>query len=254
MSEHRPGRRMSPTDSILWRIERDPVLRSTVTAVSILDRVPVWNDYRQRMLEAADRIPWLRQVVVDAPLGIGSPSWVDTEDFDIDYHLRRVRLPHTCGFDELLTFAAREAMAEFDRARPPWEFTLVEGFDGDGAALIQKFHHAATDGVGAIRLAREILDPERESQRIGQGVVDSTRPGQRTAPTQPSRVRRIGTRSRDPPSRWHLDRVGQIDIANRTIASSHVRVRDGVTLLGCAPRGADHRAAFTHHAFAHDQA
>jgi len=157
---------MSPTDSILWRIERDPVLRSTVTAVSILDRAPVWNDYRQRMLETADHIPWLRQVVVDSPLGIGSPSWVDTEDFDIDYHLRRVRLPQTGAFDELLNFAAREAMAEFDRARPPWEFTLVEGFDGDGAALIQKFHHAATDGVGAIRLAREILDPERELQRI----------------------------------------------------------------------------------------
>jgi len=157
------GRRMSPTDSILWRIERDPVLRSTVTAVSILDRPPVWDHYRQRMLEVADRVPWLRQVVVDPPLGIGSPSWVAADDFDIDYHLRRVRLPERCAFDELLDFAAREAMSEFDRARPPWEFTLVEGLDG-GAALIQKFHHAATDGVGAIRLAREILDPEREPQ------------------------------------------------------------------------------------------
>ena len=218
MSEHQPGRRMSPTDSILWRIERDPVLRSTVTAVSILDRMPVWNDYRQRMLDAADRIPWLRQVVVDAPLGIGSPSWVDTEDFDIDYHLRRVRLPHPCAFDELLNFAAREAMAEFDRARPPWEFTLVEGFDGDGAALIQKFHHAATDGVGAIRLAREILDPEREPQRM---VKEPSSP-------------RVQAKELRPPNRLE-SAVSVLDHATRRVAGMWIGMARSTLRTGRSP-------------------
>lgn len=158
------GTRMSATESILWRIERDPVLRSTVTAVSILDRAPDWARLRRRMLQASVRIPRLRQVVVEPPLGLGSPSWQRADDFDLDYHLRRVQLPRPTSIGALLDFAAREAMGEFDRARPLWEFTVVEHV-GEGAALIQKFHHAVTDGVGGMRLALEMLDTESKPSR-----------------------------------------------------------------------------------------
>jgi diacylglycerol O-acyltransferase len=152
--------KMRATDSLLWRIERDPVLRSTVTAVSLLDRAPNWDQLRRRMISASYRIPHLRQVVVDPPLGVGSPSWAEATELDIDYHLRRVRLPRPATLASVLDFAAHEAMREFDRARPLWEFTVIEGV-GDGAAFIQKFHHSVTDGIGGMRLALEILDTER---------------------------------------------------------------------------------------------
>ncbi|MGA2210081.1 MAG: wax ester/triacylglycerol synthase domain-containing protein [Acidimicrobiales bacterium] len=158
------GDRMSATDSILWRIERDPVLRSTVTAISLLDRAPDWEELRSRMLQASLRIPRMRQVVAEPPLGVGSPSWVMAEAFDLDYHLRRVRLSPPATFASVLEYAAQQAMSEFDRARPLWEFTVVEGV-GDGAALIQKFHHAVTDGVGGMKLALEILDTEARPRR-----------------------------------------------------------------------------------------
>ena len=158
--------RMSPADSILWRIERDPILRSTVTAVSLLDRVPDWDRFRSRMLEASERIPRMRHVVVEPPLGLGSPYWAVDENFDLDYHLRRIQLPQPTSFGDVLDFAAREAMSGFDHARPLWVFTIVEQV-GEGAVLVQKFHHAATDGLGGIRLALEILDTTRRvSHRV----------------------------------------------------------------------------------------
>jgi WS/DGAT/MGAT family acyltransferase len=53
-------------------------------------------------------------------------------------------------------------MQGFDRARPLWEFTIVEGLAEGQAALIQKVHHSVTDGVGGVKLAMMLLDLERD--------------------------------------------------------------------------------------------
>jgi WS/DGAT/MGAT family acyltransferase len=58
----------------------------------------------------------------------------------------------------VLAIAQPIAMAAFDRQRPLWEFTLVEGLHDGGAALIQKLHHSLTDGVGGVQLALALLD------------------------------------------------------------------------------------------------
>lgn len=163
MTEQASLERMRPADSILWRMEEDPVLRSTVTVVALLDRAPEFGRLRRSLLAASARLPHLRQVVAEPPFGLGSPAWAQERDFDIDYHLRRVSLPGA-SFEELLFFAAREAMGGFDRRRPLWEYTVVDKV-GEGAALVQKFHHATTDGLGAVRLALELFDAERTGAR-----------------------------------------------------------------------------------------
>src|SRR6266508_5518630 len=130
--------RFNESDTVLWNIERDPSLRTTIVAFSVLDSVPAWDRLRSRILEATSAVPRLRQRVVAGALGLGSPRWEEDEHFDLDYHLRRVELPPPHDLAALLELAAPIAMAPFDKARPLWEFTLVEGLDGDGAALIEK--------------------------------------------------------------------------------------------------------------------
>ena len=66
-----------------------------------------------------------------------------------------VPAPH--GRDEVLELAALAAMSGFDRTRPLWEFTLVEGLEGGGAAVVMKMHHSLTDGIGGVQLARGAL-------------------------------------------------------------------------------------------------
>ena len=53
-------------------------------------------------------------------------------------------------------------MAGFDRARPLWEYTLVEGLEGGRAAMVLKVHHSMTDGVGGMKLLLMLFDFERE--------------------------------------------------------------------------------------------
>lgn len=162
MSAERFERHMSDADALLWNIEADPILRSTIVTVMLLDRSPDW----ERLIDKIDRgtrlIPRLRQRVVDAPLKFGPPHWSADPHFELDYHLRRLRAPEPGDRAMLFEVVRPIAMAGFDRSRPLWEFTLVEGLDDGGAALVVKVHHSITDGVGGIRLAMMLFDLERE--------------------------------------------------------------------------------------------
>ena len=119
--------RLNASDAVLWTIERDPSLRTTIVAIAVLDRAPDWPRLRRRLVEASVAAPRFRQRVVEAPMRLGPPRWELDEHFDIDYHLRRVRAPDPGGLETVLRIAEPMAMAAFDKDRPLWEFTLVEG-------------------------------------------------------------------------------------------------------------------------------
>ena len=155
--------RMSDADALMWTIEKDPLLRSTITSVAVLDRAP---DH-ERLLESLDRatrlVPRLRQRVVSNPLSVAPPRWEVDPHFDLQYHLRWTRSAGQGTLRDLLDAAEPIAMQGFDRARPLWEFTVVEGLEGGRSGLIIKVHHAITDGVGAVKIAMHLFDIERDA-------------------------------------------------------------------------------------------
>jgi diacylglycerol O-acyltransferase / wax synthase len=155
---------MSGSDSLLWTIERDPVLRSTITAVLVLDRAPDMDVVRERFAGALAEIPRLRQRVRRLP-GIPSPRWTSDAEVDFNYHVRRLSLPPGSDLRDVFDLAAVLAMSGFDRARPLWEMTVVEGLPDGRAALIQKLHHSLADGEGSIRLGMMLFDLERDAVR-----------------------------------------------------------------------------------------
>ncbi len=75
--------RMSDADALMWTIEKDPLLRSTITSVAVLDQSPD----RDRLVESVDRatrlVPRLRQRVVSNPMSIAPPRWEFDPNFDI---------------------------------------------------------------------------------------------------------------------------------------------------------------------------
>ena len=153
---------MSDEDALMWNIEKDPILRSTILAVSIFDRPPDWPRLRARIERATVLIPRLRQRVLSPPLRLGPPRWAVEQTFDLDFHVRRLRLTPPGDSATLLDALRPIASASFDRARPLWEFTLFEGLEGDRAALSMKVHHSVTDGVGGMAMLAELVDLERE--------------------------------------------------------------------------------------------
>jgi WS/DGAT/MGAT family acyltransferase len=153
---------MSDADALMWNIEKDPVLRSTILAVGILDQPPDFGRLRRRYEQAGHTIPRLRQRVLTPPMRMAPPRWAHEADFDIDFHLRRIVLPPPGDQRDLLDFLAPLAQSSFDRARPLWETLVIEGLEGGKAAMVMKVHHSVTDGVGGIELLAQLVDLERD--------------------------------------------------------------------------------------------
>lgn len=175
---------MNGTDATLWDIETNPVLRTTIVAVMILD-TEVAED---RLLEALDvgsrLVPRLRQRVVEAPLGAGPPRWVLDESVQVTDHFRTVDLDPPLTPDDLFSIAGDCATEPFDRTRPLWEAVYVGGLERGRSALILKLHHSLTDGVGGVGLLDAVLDASRHPTERPPGSVPQLRAPDRTVGLQ----------------------------------------------------------------------
>lgn len=149
--------RMSDTDALAWAIEHDPRLRSPITAIVVLDG-PIDHTLIRHVLERASRVvPRMRHRPVPDPAGLAPPTWEVDPDFTLAFHVRVTNLYDGTERD-LLSLAEPIVVQAFDRARPQWEFTVVDGLRGGRSAVIMKAHHALSDGIGAMNMMLEVFD------------------------------------------------------------------------------------------------
>jgi WS/DGAT/MGAT family acyltransferase len=163
--------RMSDAEALMWTLEKDPAMRSSFLQVTFLDGAADYERFRTRIARAVQTIPRLRQRVVPPPARLAPPAWENDPSFDLDFHVRRIAVASPGTDRQLLDLAAVHYQDAFDRARPLWDFTLVEGLVGDRGALLAKLHHTITDGVGGVRLSAEFIDAEREPAGTDESVA-----------------------------------------------------------------------------------
>jgi diacylglycerol O-acyltransferase / wax synthase len=156
--------RMGAFDAVMWNVEEDPVLRSVIVAMMVLDRAPDFDLAQDRIERMTLAVPKLRQRVVGNPVSLVPPRWELDPNFDLTYHLRWVAAPRKDStLRPALDLAQTMAEQDFDRHRPLWEMTLMTGLPRGQAALVIKIHHAITDGMGGLAMGAAMLDLARES-------------------------------------------------------------------------------------------
>ncbi len=107
-------------------------------------------------------IPRYRQRLAHVPLS-NHPVWVDDQHFNIHYHVRHTSLPKPGGIDLLKRLSGRIMSQQLDRAKPLWEFWVIEGLDGgDKFALFQKAHHCMIDGISGVDLMTVLMSPSAD--------------------------------------------------------------------------------------------
>ena len=157
--------RLAAFDAVMYGVEQDPVLRSTIVVLLVLDGEPDLESGVARVERMTRLVPKLRQVVAGTPNSVLPPRWETDPNFDLNYHLRRYVVPVEDGtLRPVLRIAEQMAEQDFDRSRPLWEMALITGLVDGRAAVVFKIHHSITDGVGGMAMAASLFDLTRETK------------------------------------------------------------------------------------------
>ncbi len=90
------------------------------------------------------------------PFEMSNPVWVDDDDIDVEYHIRRIVLSKPGTMEQLQAYVGRLHSTLLDRSRPLWEMYVIEGLQSGQMAFYAKVHHAAIDGQAGVALGKAL--------------------------------------------------------------------------------------------------
>ena len=127
---------------------------------------PDWSPYevlRERLARHLPDMEPLRRRLVEVPLQLDHPFWIEDPDLDLEFHLRESALPAPGTDDKLVQLVARLVGRAMDRGHPLWEVYVIEGLSEDRFAVLTKLHHATIDGALGAELMKIIYDHQPDA-------------------------------------------------------------------------------------------
>lgn len=160
-------KRLNGMDAMLLYSET-PNLHTHTLKVAVINATDFDSEFSFEVFRRAfprrlELLEPLRYQLVEIPWRLHHPMWLENCEVDLDYHLRRVRVPSPGGRRELDQVIGDIASTPLDRSRPLWEFHFAEGMAENRFAIIGKVHHALADGMASANLLSRLIDsPETE--------------------------------------------------------------------------------------------
>lgn len=131
-----------------------------------------YERFKQHLAERLRLAPVFRQRLVEVPMHLSHPVWINDPEFDLDFHVPRWALPEPGGLQELTDLANQSFSRMLNRGRPLWEMAFVEGLDSieglapGSFALISRIHHAAVDGMSGAEILGAIFDVDDQPRKL----------------------------------------------------------------------------------------
>lgn len=156
------GKRLNPLDWTFLAAETRETMMHVGSLSPFTPPPDAPPDFLRRLMDeirqdATVHAPW--NLKLKSPNLIASPlqAWIEDEDFDVEYHVRRSALPSPGDERELGILVSRLHSNSIDFHRPPWEVHFIEGLEGGRFAIYFKVHHALVDGYTGAKLMEASL-------------------------------------------------------------------------------------------------
>jgi WS/DGAT/MGAT family acyltransferase len=158
------SRDMTEAEALMWSIERDPWLAPSGGSITIYDKELDFDRFKAAVANAIAMEPRLTKHVIDPPAPVATPHWEVDEEFDIDWHVRRIGAPGDGSLQDLLDWVVVFLEDPYDRTRPLWQFVVLDGVEGGRGAMAMKLHHVVADGKGFVRVVSAFTDLDRDHE------------------------------------------------------------------------------------------
>lgn len=142
-----------------------------VATLNIVEGSLKYEDFKEIIASKLHLIPKFRQRLLNVPMNLDYPYWVDDPNFDLDLHLNRMRLPDPSNWKTLRYLTSKLFSAPLDLRRPLWSIHFIEGIDEiaqvpkGSVAIVTKVHHVMIDGSSGVGIMGVLYDSDADANK-----------------------------------------------------------------------------------------
>lgn len=142
-----------------------------IASLNIVEGSLEFNDFKEIIASKLHLIPKFRQRLLNVPMNLDYPYWVDDPNFDLDLHLNRIKLPDPSNWRTLRDLTSTLFSSPLDLRRPLWSVHFIEGLDEiaqvpkGSVAIVTKVHHVMIDGSSGVGIMGVLYDSEADGKQ-----------------------------------------------------------------------------------------
>lgn len=135
-----------------------------IATLTIVEGSLKFEDFRDIVAAKLHLIPKFRKRLLNVPMNLDYPYWVDDPNFDIDLHINRLKLPDPSDWSTLREMTSSIFSSPLDLKRPLWSISFIEGLDAvsqvpkGSVAIVTKVHHVMIDGSSGVGIMGILFD------------------------------------------------------------------------------------------------
>lgn len=137
-----------------------------IGSLTIIEGSLEFDDFKANLASKLHLMPKFRQRLLNVPLNLDYPYWVDDPNFNIDLHLSRIKLPDPSNWKTLREVTGSIFSTPLDLRRPLWSISFIEGINKitqlpkGSVAIIVKMHHVMIDGSSGVGIMGMLFDKD----------------------------------------------------------------------------------------------
>jgi WS/DGAT/MGAT family acyltransferase len=141
-----------------------------IATLTIVDGSLNFEDFKNIVASKLHLIPKFRKRLLNVPMNLDYPYWVDDPNFDIDLHVNRLKLPDPSDWSTLREMTSDIFSTSLDSRRPLWSMSFIEGLDAvsqvpkGSVAIVAKVHHVMIDGSSGVGIMGLLFDKSIEDK------------------------------------------------------------------------------------------